>query len=120
MVQYQTFDLQDSYQLNSRLYDLIHKNLTEPVKASLDGALRTEFDLHRKSFFGEKGFEDVYTLLNWICSVMPKAAYKFTQGGDESTCGDPIGWDPNAFQICSCWGIPVSYTHLTLPTNREV
>jgi hypothetical protein len=105
MVQYQTFDLQDSYQLNSRLYDLIHKNLTEPVKASLDGAFRTEFDLHRKAFFKEDGFEDLYFLLDWICSVMPKAAYQFTQGGDESTRGDSATFDSSAFQICSCWGI---------------
>lgn len=105
MAEYITFDFLDSSKLNSRLYNLIYKNLLTHVKSPLDGGLRTDYDLHKRALFKEDGFEDLYFLLDWICSVMPKAAYQFTQGGDESTRGDSARFDSNAFQICSCWGI---------------
>ena len=58
-----------------------------------------------------------------FAAILQKAEIKFAILGKEEMCtGDPARRSGNEFlfQMMAYNNIPVSYTHLTLPTNREV
>ena len=91
---YQIFDYPDAEENNSKLYDIVCQNLDHKVQG--DGHI-TLMDLHSKKI------KEIDSLLNWMKTVMCRAAYEFSSSGNDS--GESMGFGINAFKICECWGI---------------
>ena len=96
--QYQLFDYVYSSKLNPQLYNVVCDNLVkQPI---MGGGFITPFNLHTR------GIKSVDTLLTWIRNIIPHAAFKFSQGGEDKTDDSTqVGYNVNSFKIDSCWGI---------------
>jgi len=97
--QYQLFDYVYSAKINPQLYNVVCDNLIEePV---MGGGSKTPFNLHTR------GIKSVDTLLTWIRNIIPRAVFKFSQGGEDKRedSTQVVGFNVNSFDIDSCWGI---------------
>ena len=103
-VEYYTYDYHYASRLNPRLYDIVRENVDHSVRGEGDITL---MDLHTR------GIKEVDILITWIRNIIPDVACKFAERGEDK---GGLGFSVNSFKINECWGIPVSYTHLTLPT----
>ena len=97
---YTTFDYHKHNELNPLLYNTICQNLSDqPLMGG--GIITPYWNLHKR------GLQDVDTLCEWIQNITHKAAFVFSQGGEDKVteCDNHLGFKTDSFTIAECWGV---------------
>ena len=92
----QTFTYPKALKLKSSLIKTVKTNGWASIQG---GGTRTDFNLHQRKI------KEIDILLKWIQRKLPKVAYNFSQGGDDASKMEHVGFNVNAFKIKECWGV---------------